>query len=680
MRICFIDIIGLCYDGDTLNRRGLGGSESAVILMAKELADLGHEVTVFNDCYSDDCTPRIYDEVRYRPLQEIEHAGDFDIAISLRTVEPFHPVNTFYSNVQTKQTKKILWMHDTFCSGDNCIEDLVLNGHIDYIFTLSDWHTSYITNCDHEGKRRDFSVLKKHIFQTRNGCGMDPESVDPYFVDILAKDKNLFVYNASATKGMVSLINDIWPEVKRAIPLAQLKVIGGYYKFREGSEPDAQQRMVMEMAARPDNEALGIEFTGVIKQSEISKILSKASFFLYPSEFPETYGISTLEAIMHNVPPITCERGALEETAIDIASYKIPYPMKKDWACPWLDEEEQKRKFIVQTINAYYNTYLHQQKMYACNQVKDIFHWETVARQWDQFFHKILGDYLPIEDYHRVQQINYRVAEVFGRRFLSNDQMVYPSTYDAQVPFAVIVPVYNAENYIEACIRSIAAQDYNNYKVYIIDDCSTDNTVKVIKDTIDSLEWYHTKPKFHLIQNEANIGALANQIKTIDSELSDDDIIMLIDGDDRLVNDPNIFRKYCQYYANQGYEMTYGSCWSEADNIPLIAQQYPPEVGYNNSYKDYLFNWNFPYSHLRTFSHKLFKRIDRTKLIDPKTSQIYRAGGDGALIYELLEKCNPIKIKVVSDVVYIYNDLNPLNDYKVNSSEQTRNANEILSK
>lgn len=677
MRICFIDIIGLCYDGDTLNRRGLGGSESAVILMAKELADLGHKVTVFNDCYSDDCTPGIYDEVRYRPLQEIEHAGDFDIAISLRTVEPFHPVNTFYSNVQTKQTKKILWMHDTFCSGDNCIEDLVLNGHIDYIFTLSDWHTSYITNCDHEGKRRDFSVLKKHIFQTRNGCGMDPESVDPYFVDILEKDKNLFVYNASATKGMVSLINDIWPEVKRAIPLAQLKVIGGYYKFRDGSEPDAQQRMVMEMAARPDNEALGIEFTGVIKQSEISKILSQASFFLYPSEFPETYGISTLEAIMHNVPPITCERGALEETAIDIASYKIPYPMKKDWACPWLDEEEQKRKFIVQTINAYYNTYLHQQKMYACNQIKDIFHWETVARQWDQFFHKILGDYLPIEDYHRVQQINYRVAEVFGRRFLSVDQMVYPMV-DKERSIKVIVPVYNAQDYIEKCIQSIASQDYQNYEVYIINDDSSDGTSGAIKDTISGLDWW-IRPKFHVIENAINVGALENQIYTIRNHCVAGDIIMLIDGDDRLVNDPNIFKKYSRYYDEDGCDMTYGSCWSEADNIPLVAQEYPDYIKWNRDYKQYLFNWNFPYSHLRTFGYNLFEKIDLTKLQD-SSGNYYKAGGDGALIYELLENCDSDRVKVVSDIVYIYNDLNPLNDYKVNSQEQNRNANEIRHK
>ena len=48
--IAIIDIIGLTYDGDTLNKRGLGGSESAVILLAKELAKKNFKVTVFNNC------------------------------------------------------------------------------------------------------------------------------------------------------------------------------------------------------------------------------------------------------------------------------------------------------------------------------------------------------------------------------------------------------------------------------------------------------------------------------------------------------------------------------------------------------------------------------------------------------------------------------------------------------
>ena len=49
MKVCFVDILGLTYDGSTLSKRGLGGSESALIHMARELVKLGVEVNVYND-------------------------------------------------------------------------------------------------------------------------------------------------------------------------------------------------------------------------------------------------------------------------------------------------------------------------------------------------------------------------------------------------------------------------------------------------------------------------------------------------------------------------------------------------------------------------------------------------------------------------------------------------------
>ena len=52
---------------------------------------------------------------------------------------------------------------------DEFVEDLLVHGHIDEIFTLSDFHTSYVLNANH-GKRRNFEVLKNKTFITRNGA------------------------------------------------------------------------------------------------------------------------------------------------------------------------------------------------------------------------------------------------------------------------------------------------------------------------------------------------------------------------------------------------------------------------------------------------------------------------------------------------------------------------------
>ena len=660
MKIAFIDTLGQTYDGSTLDKRGLGGSESAVIRITEELVKVGFDVTVFNDCTSDDSSPGRYNGVNYCPLNEVHSGSGFDVCIVSRSVKPI----AGNWNVVEKSKHVCLWMHDTFCEGDDLIEQLVIAGKLHEIFTLSDWHMGYVTHCQH-GRRRNFDVLKNHIFMTRNGIG----KMNPGWIDIREKDPNLFVFNASVTKGMVTLVKDVWPEVKRRIPDAQLKIIGGYYKFKDAAGPDQQQQDWTELMLQYGKD---IHFTGVITQQEVSDILRKASYMIYPVGLPETYGISTLEALVHNVPLITCTFGALEETAIDIASYKIPYPVEPNWALPWLNKQQQVNIFVDTVVAAYNNPYLHQQKMYAGNQVRDICTWDTVALQWKQHLYYKLGEYLPVDEYRKVTKINNKVRKVFNRRFLNKEEML-PAKAESEKSIAVITAVYNAEAYIEKCIRSIAAQNYNHYHVYIIDDCSTDNTVQVAQDTIASLperlRWH-----FNVFKNQENVGAVANHFEIID-ELLTEEICMIIDGDDSLVNDPNIFHMYNNLY-HEGAEFTYGSCWSVVDSIPLIAQEYPPEVKANKTYRDYKFAWNMPYTHLRTFDTKLVKGLTSEDLmIDGEWP---RAGGDTALFYYLLEKADPEKVVCVPEVVYNYNDANPLNDYKVNSAEQTRTSNKIL--
>ena len=89
--IAILDLIGLVYDGSTLSKKGLGGSESAVILMAHELSKLGFPVTVFNACNYDDAVPGVYDGVQYRPVSSINENDRFDIMIGSRAVNPFVP-------------------------------------------------------------------------------------------------------------------------------------------------------------------------------------------------------------------------------------------------------------------------------------------------------------------------------------------------------------------------------------------------------------------------------------------------------------------------------------------------------------------------------------------------------------------------------------------------------------
>ena len=46
----------------------------------------------------------------------------------------------------------------------------------------------------------------------------------------------------------------------------------------------------------------------------------------------------------------------------------------------------------------------------------------------------------------------------------------------------VLMPAYNAEKYIGTAIESILNQTYKDFEFIIVNDCSTDNTLRIIND------------------------------------------------------------------------------------------------------------------------------------------------------------------------------------------------------
>lgn len=53
---------------------------------------------------------------------------------------------------------------------------------------------------------------------------------------------------------------------------------------------------------------------------------------------------------------------------------------------------------------------------------------------------------------------------------------------DLKVKLSIIIPVYNAEKYISRCLDSIIQQKQKNYEMICINDASTDNSLKILKE------------------------------------------------------------------------------------------------------------------------------------------------------------------------------------------------------
>lgn len=92
----------------------------------------------------------------------------------------------------------------------------------------------------------------------------------------------------------------------------------------------------------------------------------------------------------------------------------------------------------------------------------------------------------------------------------------------------IIIPCYNVENFITKCLDSIEPQLKSiKYEIILINDCSKDNTDKIIKRYIKQ-----TKLNIKYINNDENIGAGASRNKALKEAKYD--YISFIDADDYL--------------------------------------------------------------------------------------------------------------------------------------------------
>lgn len=106
------------------------------------------------------------------------------------------------------------------------------------------------------------------------------------------------------------------------------------------------------------------------------------------------------------------------------------------------------------------------------------------------------------------------------------------STLTQGALISVVVPVYNVERYVGACLQSIRAQTYTNIEVLIVNDGSTDDSAEICKRYIDE----SGDPRFKLF-NKPNGGPAETKNYGIDHCSPHSEYVIFVDSDDEIASD-----------------------------------------------------------------------------------------------------------------------------------------------
>lgn len=211
--------------------------------------------------------------------------------------------------------------------------------------------------------------------------------------------------------------------------------------------------------------------------------------------------------------------------------------------------------------------------------------------------------------------------------------------------FCIITTTWNADNYIARCINSVKNQTYKHWKMFLIDDVSTDNTATIAKQTIGN------DPRITYIRNTENLGGLVNYVNYIQKLCTDgEDIICFLDGDDALYSNDVLEYLNGVYNSNPELWMTYGDfdmgngkggTYLPLTTIPVVCS-------------DHRYNL----THLKTLKYHLYSKIKPETFIDNRTGKIFDTVWDVIIMISAMQMAGLHRIKLIEKKLYIYNNSN----------------------
>lgn len=204
---------------------------------------------------------------------------------------------------------------------------------------------------------------------------------------------------------------------------------------------------------------------------------------------------------------------------------------------------------------------------------------------------------------------------------------------------SVVVPVYNVENYVGKCLESILKQTMQDFEIIVVDDCSPDGSMAVVKSYAEK------DPRFKIVTHEVNRGLM--QARKSGYSVAEGDYLMFCDSDDFLPSD--------------AMEALYEEALrTSADVVSGELMLFYPDTGeekLRQSSLDYGSDAISVYKSmlLEEYYHNLCGKLFKASVLQSfeyKTLEHFTNGEDGFLFYQLLE--NVQEVVHMKKPVYYY--------------------------
>lgn len=299
MNFLFIDPFGGDYDPETPLKAPLGGTQSAVVYLAEELAKAGAGVTLMNE----PVTERTVRGVRLALGSTVGREGfdQFDVVVivslaaglKFRKVVPPHIPIVLYCHHAADQP--------AVAGLKTAAEREVWDAYV----MVSNWQLSQYADT--------FGIERSRAVVIGN-------AVSPAF---LAKPLQapwyetgappVLAYTSTPFRGLDILLA-AFPTIRVRLPGAELKVFSGMNVYGMGGEGDTNAYLY-ELARNLN----GVRYHSSVSQQDLATALQGVAALTYPSTFAETFCISAVEALASGAEVITTRLGALPEVLDGLA-------------------------------------------------------------------------------------------------------------------------------------------------------------------------------------------------------------------------------------------------------------------------------------------------------------------------------------------------------------------------